>query len=80
MSFDVSWAINGQDTGIFSNIFGSKAGASLNPFTIYGEEEGYLMDSSPKVESQNSFENEIRHFLDCVKTGKSLSPLKRTRF
>ena len=70
MSFDVSWAINGQDTGIFSNIFGTKAGASLNPFMIYGEEEGYLVDSSPKVESQNSFENEIRHFLDCIKTGQ----------
>jgi len=70
MTFDVSWAINGKDTGIFSDIFGTKAGASLNPFTIYGEEEGYLMDSSPVVEPQDPFANEIRHFLDCIKTGQ----------
>ncbi|MGB4156695.1 MAG: Gfo/Idh/MocA family oxidoreductase [Caldicoprobacterales bacterium] len=70
MSFDVSWAINGKDTGIFSDIFGTKAGASLNPFTIYGEEQGYLMDSSPVIEPQDTFANEIRHFLDCIKTGQ----------
>lgn len=70
MSFDVSWAINGRDTGIFSDVFGTKAGASLNPFAIYGEEAGYLVDSTPKVEYQDSFANEIRHFLDCVKTGQ----------
>lgn len=68
MSFDVSWAINGKDTEIFSDIFGTQAGASLNPFTIYGEESGYLIDSTPNVEEQDSFANEIRHFLDCVKT------------
>ena len=70
MSFDVSWAINGKDTGIFSDIFGTKAGASLNPFIIYGEEQGYLMDSSPVIEPQDTFANEIRHFLDCIKTGQ----------
>jgi len=70
MSFDVSWAINGRDTGVFSDIFGTKAGASLNPFTIYGEEEGYLMDSSPVIEAQDPFANEVRHFLDCIKTGQ----------
>lgn len=70
MSFDVSWAINGRNTDIYSEIFGDKAGASLNPFMIYGENEGYLVDSAPTIDEENNFENEIRHFIDCIKTGE----------
>jgi len=71
MNFEVSWAINGKDSeGLYSTIHGDKAGASINPFMIYGEEAQYLVDSAPTVTQQNSFENEIRHFLDCVKEGK----------
>ncbi len=70
MTFDVSWAINGKETGTCSNIFGTKAGASLSPFTIYGEEEGYLTDATPTVANEDIFANEIRHFLDCIKEGK----------
>ena len=70
MSFDVSWAINGKETGVYSNIFGTKAGASLDPLTIYGEEAHYLTDATPTVARENIFENEIRHFLDCVKEGR----------
>lgn len=69
MNFEISWAINGKDTGIYSDVFGTKAGASLNPFTIYDEVENYLMDSSPVVNNEDSFANEIRHFLDCIKEG-----------
>ena len=47
MTVDVSWAINGKDTGIYSDIFGTKAGASLNPLVIYDEQENYLVDSTP---------------------------------
>jgi predicted dehydrogenase len=70
MLFEVSWAINGKGTGTYSQIFGSKAGASLDPLMIYGEEEGYLMDSAPVVMEEDAFNNEIRHFLDCVKEGR----------
>ena len=71
MTVDVSWALNGKDRNIYSEVFGTKAGASLEPFVIYGEEAGYLTDNRPVVEGQNMFDNQIRHFLDCVKTGKT---------
>lgn len=67
MTVDVTWAINGKDRSIYSEIYGTKAGASLDPFCIYSEEGGYLMDSRPVVEGENMFNNEIRHFLDCIK-------------
>ncbi|HPT79227.1 MAG TPA: Gfo/Idh/MocA family oxidoreductase [Candidatus Atribacteria bacterium] len=70
MTFDVSWAINGKETGIYSNIYGTKAGISLDPLALYGEEADYLVDSTPVVGKENSFENQIRHFLDCIKEGK----------
>ena len=69
MTFDVSWAINGADSGVYSRIFGTKAGASLSPLEIYGEDAGYLTDNAPTVREENSFDNEIRHFLDCIHTG-----------
>ncbi|HZK34335.1 MAG TPA: Gfo/Idh/MocA family oxidoreductase [Bacillota bacterium] len=69
MTFDVSWAINGKDTNIYSKIFGTEAGASLDPFAIYGEDEHYLTDTHPNIVHESSFENEIRHFLDCIKDG-----------
>lgn len=70
MTVDVSWALNGKERGVYSEIFGTKAGASLEPFLIYDEVEGYLMDSSPVVEPQDMFYNEVRHFLDCIKQGQ----------
>jgi len=70
MTFDVSWAINGKDTGVYSYIFGTKAGASLNPLMIYGEEENYLMDSAPVIKPEDSFANQIEHFIECIREGK----------
>jgi len=73
MTFDVSWAINGKDTGVYSQIFGTKAGASINPLEIYGEDNNYLMDSKPVIDEENAFENEIAHFIECIREGKQPS-------
>lgn len=67
--FDVSWAANVKEVPFHSQIVGTKAGASLEPFEIYTEDQGYLVDEKPVINKTNSFENEVRHFLDCVKTG-----------
>ncbi|HHU61201.1 MAG TPA: Gfo/Idh/MocA family oxidoreductase [Natronincola sp.] len=71
MNVDVSWAINAQYRPLYSEIFGSKAGASLDPFVIYGEEAGYLVDKKPIAEPEDLFATQIRHFLDCIKTGET---------
>ena len=70
LSVDISWAINGKEEGMFSKLYGEKAGASVLPAVIYGEENGFLTDVEPvlAVENnwQNAFEREIAHFADCV--------------
>ena len=69
MLFEVSWAINGPDEG-YTQICGTKAGARLDPLTIYGEECGYLTDNKPTVNNDDIFYNEIEHFLTCLRTGE----------
>lgn len=69
MLFEVSWAANVKAVKFASQIVGTKAGASVVPLEIYTEEQGYLVDATPQIETWNAFENEVRHFLDCVKTG-----------
>ena len=73
MNFEVSWAVNMKETGIYSYLFGKKAGASLDPLAFYGEEENYLVDSTPTIGRGDAFAREIRHFLDCIIEGKEPS-------
>ncbi len=70
MIFEVSWAINAKSEGMYAQIYGSKAGARINPLEIFGEEENYLVDSKPIVRDENIFDNEINHFIDCIQEGK----------
>lgn len=68
---EVSWAINGPGSN-YTQIYGSKGGASLNPFVIYTENQhDYLVDLTPQLERNNKFEAELRHFAQCVKNGKT---------
>ena len=73
LSVDISWAINGREEGMFSKLYGEKAGASVIPAVIYGEEDGFLTDTEPVIVAesgwQNAFEREIAHFADCVVNG-----------
>ena len=73
---EIAWAINGPEvTG--TQIFGSKAGCTFGPLTIYGENaEGYLEDTKPEVVGNNYFVEEIRHFVTCLNEGKTpISPI-----
>lgn len=66
MVFEASWAINGPEKSE-TFIFGSKAGASVEPLTIYGERNGYLSTDNVTVKNSNDkFQLEIEHFADCV--------------
>lgn len=66
MLFEASWAINGPDY-LNTQICGSKAGAILEPLTIYGERSDYLStDVLTVAKGENKTLNEITHFADCV--------------
>ena len=68
INFDVSWAINGEaEMNVF--LYGEKCGATFNPFKLYGEAAGYLTDNTPVFDNENPFDNEMNHFIDCIRTG-----------
>lgn len=76
MLFEVSWALNAPPCE-YTQICGTKAGATLNPLTIYGEDTGYLADVTPTTVEVNHFAVEIDHFIHCLRTGeKPESPLE----
>ena len=69
MLFEVSWALNGPETN-YTQICGSKAGATQDPLTIYGETDGYLSDNVIHPGSKDMFYEEIDHFIKCLREGK----------
>ena len=74
MTVTVSWAINGPEEDFNLKVYGTKEGASLNPFVIYGQEEGYCADITPLFVRDDAwkegFRNGIQHFVDCVQKGE----------
>ncbi len=76
MMAEIAWAINGPEVAT-TQLFGSKAGCSFDPLTIYAEDEaGYLTDIQPKVARNDYFVEEIKHFIDCINNNKTpISPM-----
>ena len=76
MIAEIAWAINGPECAN-TQLFGSKAGCTFDPLTIYGEnEEGYLSDEKPEVVGNDMFVEELDHFIACLNEGKTpISPI-----
>jgi len=68
MAVEVSWAMNCPAERQYSEIHGTKAGASLSPLVIWTEKQGLLTDIEPKnVKGLSQFE----HFASCVLENKT---------
>ncbi|HEY8745173.1 MAG TPA: Gfo/Idh/MocA family oxidoreductase [Chloroflexota bacterium] len=70
---EVSWTLNIEKDSTSTEIFGTRAGAKLEPLTIYSEEMGRLVDKMPRVQTIQYAETHaraIRHFIDCIQEGK----------
>ena len=77
MLAEISWALNAKESS-YTQICGSKGGATLQPLTIFTEnKQGYLTDNQPVFPAVDPFEQEIAHFIDCLRTGKKpLTPIE----
>jgi predicted dehydrogenase len=65
-----TWALNLPGDG-YVKIAGTKAGARLNPLTIYTEEDGTEIEKTPEIPSINSFDEEAKHFVDSILDGST---------
>ncbi len=75
LTVEVSWTLLFENDFFYTNIFGTNGGALLNPLRIHKELHGNLVNVTPsKPEStknlyQKSYENEIVHFVECLRKG-----------
>ena len=72
LNLEVSFSLNVEKDYGSIELFGTKAGAKIDPeLKIYAEQNGYLADIIPAHKTALSFdglfENEISHFVSCVK-------------
>jgi predicted dehydrogenase len=76
LNLNVSWAINMQNTGaeMGLNLVGDKGGVALqgmdNP-KIFTEEAGHLVDIVPQYGKNEAGLEEMKHFVECVKEGRT---------
>ena len=74
LQIEASFSLNIEKDEGTIQLFGTKAGAKLDPeLSIYGEMNGYMtnvkLSQSTALSFDGLFENEINHFVDCVRTG-----------
>ncbi len=68
MVFDVSWAYNGKSTGIYSKVYGDKAGANYSPLEIYGEINKNIVNFQPKLNKKvNGQKEKVVNFIEKIK-------------
>ena len=77
LSLIVSWTSNGpQDEGLKVNVYGDRGGLQLDPPTIYSTAHHVLADTVLPVKMGALFQNEIDHFVECIRGHQSpLSPV-----
>jgi len=73
ITLEVSWGLLMERDFAYLNLFGEKGVALLNPLRLHKEMHGSLVNVTPTLGSSKnpyklSYESEIRHFVECVRT------------
>ncbi|GGJ02028.1 oxidoreductase [Alicyclobacillus cellulosilyticus] len=72
IQMEVSWALNGpQDDALKLELFGRRGGVSLDPLRVYGTAHQVLTETVPSVDMGPLYQNQIDHFLHCIRTGET---------
>lgn len=71
---EVSWAAHVGSGSFYSMLMGDKAGANLDPATIYTDEFGSPVDKKLSVPSVDAYAAEHIHFRECILNGRQPMP------
>ncbi len=73
---EASWAGN-SETGLRASLMGTLAGMQMpdpenpkHPVRIFSEKNGVLMDMFPSIPQPNIFQEEINHFIKCIRENR----------
>lgn len=70
--FETSWAQNIKQDSLYVDLFGTKAGAQMEPYLeLFEDRNHYLANTIPVISPENydfehNFNEEIMHFIDCI--------------
>jgi len=66
-----SWASHiAQNRSVFE-LLGTRGGATMDPLTIYTQDDGQLLDVTPVVRhTEDPHLVEVRHFVDCIRNNR----------
>jgi predicted dehydrogenase len=73
ITLEVAWRMHMEKDIIYTNVFGRKGSALLNPLRLYKDMHGNLVNVTPVLDEanvdlyMNAFEKEIRNFIDVIK-------------
>lgn len=63
---EASWAQHCAGERLYSEVYGDKGGATLEPLRIYTEVHGRPVDITPSFAQVSGHEAEIEHFIECI--------------
>jgi predicted dehydrogenase len=78
VNLESSWTLHREHDIFYSNVFGTEGSSSINPLRIYKRMHGTLVNVTPlKLEKpanifKRSYEYELQHFFNSVRTGDDL--------
>lgn len=73
LTLEVGWTLLTEDDFLYTNLFGTRGGALLNPLRVMKEMHGSLVNLTPAREEKptntykRSYESELRHFVKCLR-------------
>lgn len=79
LTVEVSWTLLSEEDFFYTNLFGTRGTAFLNPLRIHKELHGNLVnvtptkEESPKNLYKKSYQNELLHFVNCLMKEKPLT-------
>ncbi|WP_284645511.1 Gfo/Idh/MocA family protein [Paenibacillus silviterrae] len=82
LQVDVSFTLHAKEDSMMSRLYGTQGGFEIDPaVVIVTEKHNTIMNMTPQVNHpgfhfESAFQNEIDHFVDCVRNNKQpLSPV-----
>lgn len=74
LRLETSWILHLKSDQVSFDIFGTDGGAHSPPLEFYKDWGGVELDITPHVPEVDAYQEELNHFIECVREGKEPIP------
>jgi predicted dehydrogenase len=74
LAMEASWAQHIEKDRMYAEVYGDKAGGTLEPLRIFTEKFGQKTDITPQFPNVVSHDKCVEHFVDCIRLDKQPIP------